>query len=123
LVEKLRADDVSSNLATERLTALAEDRLRAIGLHETDAPTFLIVAASRYAVQLRYMKPVVDVASGETRTIQTFSSSAEVRDGTAAGVILEVSKLLDRFLVSYRRVNGKHSEGGAQEVGRGAWGS
>ncbi len=105
LVEKLRADDVSSNLATERLTALAEDRLRAIGLHETDAPTFLIVAASRYAVQLRYMKPVVDVASGETRTIQTFSSSAEVRDGTAAGVILEVSKLLDRFLVSYRRVN------------------
>ncbi len=105
LVEELREDGVSTSLATVRLKALAEDRLRAIGLHESDAPTFLSVAASRYAVVLRYMKPVVDVASGETHTIQTYSSSAEVRDGTAAGVILEVSKLLDRFLVSYRRVN------------------
>ncbi|MDE0622202.1 MAG: energy transducer TonB [Bryobacterales bacterium] len=105
LFEELREGGASTGLATARLEALAEDRLRAIGLHESDAPTFLIVAASRYAVQLRYMKPVVDVASGETRTIQTFSSSAEVRDGTAAGIILEVSKLLDGFLVRYRRVN------------------
>ena len=105
LVEELREGGASTGLATVRLKALAEDRLRAIGLHESDAATFLIVAASRYAVQLRYMKPVVDVASGETRTIQTFSSSAEVRDGTAAGIILEVSKLLDGFLVRYRRVN------------------
>lgn len=105
VVEELQDDGISTSLATVRLKSLAEDRLRAIGLHESDAPTFLIVAASRYAVVLRYMKPVVDVASGETRTIQTYSSSAEVRDGTSAGVILEVSKLLDRFLVSYRRVN------------------
>ena len=105
LVEELRDDNVSTSLTTARLKALAEDRLRSIGLHESDAPTFLIVAATRHAVLLRYMKPVADVASGETRTIQTYSSSAEVRDGTAAGVILEVSKLLDRFLVSYRRVN------------------
>ena len=105
VVEELQEDSISTRLAPVRLKALAQERLRAIGLHESDAPTYLIVAASRYAVVLRYMKPVVDVASGETRTIQTYSSSAEVRDGTAAGVILEVSKLLDRFLVSYRRVN------------------
>ena len=51
------------------------------------------------------MKPVIDVASGETEMVRTFSKSAEVRDGTAVGLMLEVSKLLDLFLSEYRRVN------------------
>ena len=77
--------------------------MRAIGLHESDASTFLHVAASRDAVQLQYMKPVLDVASSEPATIPTFSKSVVVLDGTAAGVMLELSKLLDLFLAEYRR--------------------
>ena len=105
VIESLSDDAAATGLTTAQLQALAESRLRAIGLHESDALTFLHVAASRHAVQLRYMKPVIDVASSETETIRTFSRSAEVRDGTAAGVMLEVSKLLDLFLIEYRRVN------------------
>ena len=105
VIESLPDDAAATGLKEAQLKALAESRLRAIGLHESDALTFLHVGASRYAVQLRYMKPVIDVASSETETIRTFSRSAEVRDGTAAGVMLEVSKLLDLFLIEYRRVN------------------
>ena len=105
VIESLPDDAAATGLTAAQLKALAESRLRALGLHESDALTLLHVAASRYAVQLRYMKPVIDVASSETETIRTFSRSAEVRDGTAAGVMLEVSKLLDLFLIEYRRVN------------------
>lgn len=63
------------------------------------------MTASRYAVQLQYRKPLGDLASGETRSLRTFSKAAEVRDGTAAGVMLRVSELLDLILVEYLRVN------------------
>ena len=77
VIESLPDDAAATGLTAVQLKALAESRLRAIGLHESDALTFLHVAASRYAVQLRYMKPVIDVASSETETIRTFSRSAE----------------------------------------------
>ena len=79
--------------------------MRAAGLYKADALTFLHLVPSRYAVQLQYKKPVIDAVSRETALIPTFSKAAEVRDGTAAGVMLEVSKLLDLFLVEYLRVN------------------
>ena len=60
---------------------------------------------SRYAVRLRYMKIILDVASDERATLTTFSQSAAVTDGRAASVMLEVSRLLNGFLSSYRRVN------------------
>ena len=105
VIESLSEDAAAAGLTATQLKALAESRLRAVGLHQSDALTFLRVAASRYVVQLRYMKPVIDVASSETETIQTYSKSAAVRDGTAAGIMLEVSKLLDLFLIEYQRVN------------------
>ena len=105
VIESLPDDVAGTGLAAAQLGALAESRLRAIGLHESDASTFLHVAASRDAVQLQYMKPVIDVASSEPATIPTFSKSVVVRDGTAAGVMLELSKLLDLFLAEYGRVN------------------
>ena len=105
VIESLPGDLAGTGLAASQLRALTESRLRAIGLHESDASAFLHVAASWDAVQLRYMKPVIDIASSEAKTIPTFSESAAVQDGTAAGVMLELSKLLDLFLAEYRRVN------------------
>ena len=105
VIESQPDDAAGTGLAAAQLSALAKSRLRAIGLHESDASTFLHVAASRDAVQLRYMKPVIDIASSEAKPIPTFSKSAAVRDGTAVGVMLELSKLLDLFLAEYRRVN------------------
>ena len=105
LIEALPDGAADTGPSEAQLQALADSRLRAVGLHKSDALTFLHVAASRHAVELRYMKPVIDVASRETEMVRTFSRSAEVRDGTAVGLILEVSKLLDLFLSEYRRVN------------------
>ena len=105
VVDPLPKDAATIGLAKSQLEALAESRLRAADLYSDDALTILRVGASRYAIELQYMKPVIDVASNEAETIRTFSRTAAVRDGTAAGVMLEVSKLLDLFLVEYERVN------------------
>ena len=105
VIEALPDWMAASGLSTPHLQAMAESRLRSVSLHESDAPTFLRIAASRNAVELRYMKPVIDVASRETELVSTYSISAEVIDSTAAGLMLEASKLLDEFLTHYTRVN------------------
>ena len=105
-VESVPSDLAAVGLSSTQVTSLAEGRLQLIDLFEADALTTLRVEASRHAVQVQYLKPVVDVASSETETIQTYSSSAKVRDGTVASVLLELSKLLDSFLLEYLRVNG-----------------
>ena len=105
VIEALPDGMAASGLSTPHLQAMAESRLRAVSLHESDAPTFLRLAASRNAVELLYMKPVIDVASREKQLVSTYSVSAEVSDRTAAGLMLEVSRLLDLFLTHYSRVN------------------
>ena len=105
VVEGLPDDTAVTDLPTVHLKAMAEDRVGTVGLHQADAPTFLHIAAGRHAVELRYMKPVIDVASRETEMVRTFALSTKVPDGTDAGLMLEVSRLLDLFLVQYRRVN------------------
>ena len=105
VVGKVFNDLQSLGIAEKNVQAAAESRLRAARLYTNNAPAFLYVAAGRYAIQLQYRKPLRDIASGETRSLQTFSKSATVPNGTAAGVMLEVSKLLDLFLVDYLRVN------------------
>ena len=99
-------DDLQSlGISRENVQAAAESRLRASRLYADSVPAFLHVAASRYAIQLQYRKPLRDMASGETRSLRTFSKSGTVLNGTAAGVMLEVSNLLDLFLLDYLRVN------------------
>ncbi len=99
-------DDVQAlGIGKENVEAAVESRLRVARLYTTDAPAFLYVLASRYAIQLQYRKPVRDLASEETRSIPTYARVAEVRDGTAAGILLEIAKLLDLFLVDYLKVN------------------
>ena len=105
VIETLSDDGAAIGLTKAQLEALAESRLRVARLYEANAWTFLHVAASRYAIQLQYRKPVRNIASGDTVAMRTFSKAAEFRDGTAAGIMLEVSKLLDLFLVEYLRVN------------------
>lgn len=105
IVNPLPEDAVALGLATSQLEALAKSRLRAADLYSDDALTILSLDASRFAVELQYKKPIIDVATKESMTIRTFSRTAAVRDGTAAGLMLEVSKLLDLFLVEYGRVN------------------
>ena len=105
VVEGLPDDTGVTDLPTVHLKAMAEDRVGMVGLHEADASTFLQIAAGQHTVELRYMKPVIDVASRETEMVCTFVRSAKVPDGTDAGLMLEASRLLDLFLVQYRRVN------------------
>ena len=104
-VESVPSELAAVGLSSTQVTSLAEGRLQLIDLFEADASTTLRVVASRHTVQVQYLKPVVDVASSETETVQTYSSSAKVRDGTVASVLLELSKLLDSFLLEYLRVN------------------
>ena len=118
VVDPLPEDAVEIGLATSQLEALAESRLRAADLYSDNALTILSVGASRFAIELQYKKPVIDVASNESKTIRTFSRTAVVRDGTAAGLMLEVSKLLDLFLVEYERVNGPACGDGDQTTQR-----
>ncbi len=99
-------DDVLAlGIAEENVRAAAESRLRAAQLYTANAPASLFIAVSKYKIQLKYRKPVRDLASSEIRAVWTFSNAAEVRDGTAASVMLEIAKQLDRFLVEYLRVN------------------
>ena len=103
------SDDVQAlGIAEKDVQAAAESRLRAARLYAPFGPqpwAFLYVVASRHTIQLQYRKPVCDPASGQTRPMPTFSKAAKVSDGTAAGVMLALSKLLDLFLIEYLRVN------------------
>ena len=93
------------DIGLPQLEAMAQGRLAADGLYDSEAPTHLRISVSRYAVRLSYMKPVIDAASNEQETIATFSRIAAVADGQAASTVLELSKLLNLFLSSYRQVN------------------
>ena len=93
------------DLSLPQLEAMVQDRLVADGLYDGEAATHLRISVSRYAVHLSYMKPVIDVASNEQETIATFSRTAAVTEGQAASTMLELSKLLNVFLSSYRQVN------------------
>ena len=109
-------DDVLAlGIADENVQAAVESRLRAENLYTSSAPETLYVAVSRYAVQLKYRKLVRDIASNEIEPVWTFVKAAEVRDGTAASIILELSMLLDEFLVQYLRVN----ESACGQIGEG----
>lgn len=103
-----------SGVSLPHLETMVQGRLEADGMHAAGARTHLWVGVSRYAVRLRYMKTVVDVASDERATLTTYSRSAVVTDGRAASVMLEVSKLLNGFLSSYRRVNLLDCGGGGE---------
>ena len=104
-VEALPGGSPLTDITLPQLEAMAQGRLLADGLYDGEAPTQLRIGVSRYAVQLSYMKPVIDAASNEQETIATFSRVAAVTDGQAASMMLELSKLLNVFLSSYRRVN------------------
>ena len=93
------------DLELPQVEAMVRGRLAADGLYSDTARTYVRVSVSRYAIQLRYMKDVTDSASDERETIATFSRAAVVADGHAASTMLELSRLLNAFLASYRRVN------------------
>ena len=104
-IDRVFDDVVVLGIAEENVRAATESRLRAAQLYIENAPASLFVAVSKDAIQLKYRKPVRDLASGEIRAVWTFSNAAEVLDGTAASVMLEIAKQLDLFLLDYLRVN------------------
>ena len=82
-----------------------ENRLRVARLYTSSALTSLHVAVSRFRIQLEYRKPVRDLITRETRQVPTFTKTARVNDHEKASVMLELSKVLDHFLVEYLKVN------------------
>lgn len=93
------------DLELPQVEAMVRGRLQVAGLYSDTGRTHVRVSVSRYAIRLRYMKDVTDAASDERKTIATFSRAAVVADGHSASTMLELSKLLNAFLASYRRVN------------------
>ena len=116
-VEALPGGSPLTDITLPQLEAMTQGRLLADGLYDGEAPTQLRIRVSRYAVKLSYMKPVIDAASKEQETIATFSRVAAVTDGQAASMMLELSKLLNVFLSSYRRVNLLDCGGGGVTFG------
>ncbi len=93
------------DISLPQLEAMAQGRLVSDGLYDGEGMTHLRISVSRYAVRLSYMKPVIDVASNEQEAVATYTRTAAVTDGLAASTMLELSKLLNVFLSSYRQVN------------------
>ena len=102
--------------ATQALAyRIVEERLRSIELlvearpQSPDRNMFLaderlIVSYGSGRLELSFMKPVVDVASGERHVVETTSFSRSVTDGTT-GSLATLSEVLDLFLSEYLRVN------------------
>ena len=105
-VASVSSDMLDLGITEANVRAAIESRLRAARVHSSVAPASLHIAVGRYAIKLAYRKPLQDFASGETKTITTYVNAVAVRDGTAVGVVSELSTLLENFLADYLRING-----------------
>ena len=110
IVEDLPPDAAAIRLTGERVSTLAESRLRAARLFSGDAEQFLYVAVgvleTSYGVTISYHKLLFDPISGEMASPRTWVSTGFGTHGGSAGFILQdLSERFDRFVLDYLRVN------------------
>ena len=110
VVERLSDDAASIGLTEERLQYAAESRLRGARLYDGNASSFLhiqvTVIRQGFGLYIAYMKPVVDVASGQLSLAPTWMVNATgTQDRDAEYIVSGVSQYLDRFLTEYLRAN------------------
>ena len=110
-VEGLHSDAAAIDLTLERISTLAESRLRAARLF-TDylLRTYLYinvnVSGFAFSVSVEYHKWLFDQISDETWSARTWNDSTTGRHGGDGGYIMQtLSESLDLFVLEYLRVN------------------
>ena len=109
-VEKLPSNAADIGLTEEHLQFAAESRLRAARLYvSTPAPYLYVrvrVLDSAFSLNVRYVKRVLDFASGEGDVATTWESGGlGTHDGHPEYIVSQLSRYLDQFLTEYLRVN------------------
>ena len=114
LVEQLREVEIERGLTTEDIATTVRSRLRAARLYGTSGFTpgpYLYVnfgAVERvpaFSLSLEFRKPVVDLISGQESRATTWDIKL-TGQGDAGYILSWVSRLMDRFIDAYLRVNG-----------------
>ena len=112
LVEELPTDALDIGLDEASIQAATESRLRSARLYssETNAHSYLYVNVNvvgrTFSASLEYKKMVTDLASEQTRPATTWDTGITGSHGGDGGYVLSaLSGEMDRFLVSFLRVN------------------
>ena len=104
-------DDAPLGLTEDRISTMAESRLRAARLYDVDAGTWLSVNVNivslSYSRSMGYFKPVRDVPSGEAGFAVTWRDrgGTGTHGGSADFILGALSEYIDTFIRKYRRVN------------------
>ena len=113
LVEQLREVEIERGLTTEDIATTVRSRLRAARLYGTSGVipgpylyvNFSAVQRVRaFSVSLEFKKPVVDLISGQENRATTWDIRL-TGQGDAGDILSSVSRLMDRFIDAYLRVN------------------
>ena len=117
LVESLPDGASKIGLAKEAIQAAVESRLRSARLyrsigHSSIGFAYLYVNVNvvdrAVSIRLEFRKRVRDILSGDTGRAATWKvGSAGTHGGDANYIVSHVSRLMDRFLVEFLRVNEK----------------
>ena len=115
IVEDLHPDALKIGLTKAEIRAAAESRLRSARLYNSEATNYLYINSNvvdpAFSTSLKYQKEVHDIASNQRFTTTTWSRSLTGTTRKNPGFILSgISRLLDRFLVEFLRVNEKACE-------------
>ena len=104
-------DDAPLGLTEDRISTMAESRLRAARLYDGGVGTWLFVNVNivslSYSRSMEYFKPVRDVPSGEAGFAVTWRDrgSTGTHGGNADFILGALSEYIDTFIREYRRVN------------------
>lgn len=112
VVENLPDGASKIGLTKEAIQAAAESRLRSARLYDSRASRFLYVNVNvvgrAFSITLEFHKRVRDILSGDTGRAATWDVRATgTHGGDANYIVSHVSRLMDRFLVEFLRVNEK----------------
>lgn len=113
LVERLPDDDVQGGLTHEAIVTTVRSRLRAARLYgeiSTALQSYLYVNVNSvggvgYNVRLAFSKPVSDPISGQNGLASTRTEGLVGQSRDAGFILSGVSRLKDRFIDEYLRVN------------------
>ena len=113
----LEIDNSDTNLTEERISDLAEGRLRGARIFDSDASewSFVVVAVNIlgnvFSTEVSFLKPLKDpfdkFGLGQTWTSGSFGQ----HQGDSEFVLSYLSKGIDQFILEYLRVNEEACEG------------
>ena len=112
VVESLSPSAAAINLTRERVTTLAESRLRAARLFSDDAVLQYVlginvhVMRQAFAVTVKFAKPLFDPISGQVAGATTWDIGITgTHGGDGSYIVQALSELMDQFVLEYLRAN------------------